>query len=467
MIGQIAGIANGIAAVVVVLGLCIFAHEFGHFVAAKLSGMHVKEFAFGLGPVLFGFQRGETRYSLRAIPFGGLNDIAGMEPGQRDVERGFYTRPRWMQVTTIAAGVFMNVVLAVVLFWGLAVFSGVPVADSQATFVSDVLPDQPAAAAGLRAGDRIVAIDGHTHSLAIDKVRPDSSADSAGLKEGYYILKVGGQDLSVPAELIEVLMAAASQTVPVAVVDPYVNSISESIRILQLPSLPQQQSHSSPAARVAEEELGISFAPIDQQTIVRYISTHPDAPLALTLQREGQQVVRTVKPEVVWDRLETITADGRIAAPHRRTGRIGVILSPRLRRTGLTEGLQYGAKQSVLAVLTVVDILHSMLQGTVAIQPTGPVGIIAATAAQAKAGWGAVVSWAGLISANLAVINLLPIPPFDGFHFILIGYEAVVRRRVRPRQETIVRLAGIMVIIMLFAWLVAKDVTNLILYGTP
>ncbi len=100
---------------VVVLGLCIYAHELGHFAVAKLSGMHVREFAFGLGPVLWGFKRGETKYTIRAIPFGGLNDIAGMEPGQRDVERGFYTRPRWMGALTIVAGVFMNVVLALSL----------------------------------------------------------------------------------------------------------------------------------------------------------------------------------------------------------------------------------------------------------------------------------------------------------------------------------------------------------------
>ncbi len=468
MIEQIGSIANSIAAVVVVLGLCIYAHELGHFVAAKLSGMHVKEFAFGLGPVLFGFQRGETRYTLRAVPFGGLNDIAGMEPGQRDVDRGFYTRPRWMQIVTIVAGVFMNVVLAMLIFWAIAVFRGVPVAGSEATFISGVLPNQPAQAAGLQADDQILAVDGNTHSLWIASVHPGSVAQQAGLKEDCWILKAGPHDISVPSDLIAALMTATAESVPVAVVNSRASSISEAIQTLRLPSLPPAQVATPAAAvRLAEQDLGLTFAPLDQNTIVRYISTRPEKFLALTLLRNGQQIVQTVQSEATWERFETVTAQGKLTAPHRRVGRIGVILSPETRRAGVIEGLGYGVVQSVGAVVSVIDILHAMVQRTVAVEPAGPVGIIAMMATQAKVGWAAVLSLGGIISANLAVINLFPIPPFDGFHLVLIGYEGILRRRVGPRHETIVRLTGIILIMFLFAWLVAKDVTNLIQYGTP
>ncbi len=468
MIEQIGGIANSIAAVVVVLGLCIYAHELGHFVAAKLSGMHVREFAFGLGPVLAGFKWGETRYTLRAIPFGGLNDIAGMEPGQRNVERGFYTRPRWMQTATIVAGVFMNVVLALVLFWAIAVFHGIPVPDSDVTFISRTLPNKPARAADLQAGDQIVAVDGNVHSLQIAAVHSGSLADQAGFTKDHWILKVGDRDISVPTELAAALRAAGGPSVPVAVVNSQATSISEAIQILHLPSLPAKEGQIPGAAeKIAGEELGLTFEPLDQNTIVRYISTHPEKAIELTLLRNGQQIVRTVRSEATWERLETITAEGKLEAPHRQVGRIGVILSPEVRPTGIVEGFAYGAVQSVGAVIMVIDTVHAMVRRTVAVEPAGPVGIIAMTAAQAQAGWAAVLSWGGVISANLAVINLLPMPPFDGFHLILIGYEGILRRRVGRRQETIVRLAGIMVIMLLFAWLVAKDVTNLIQYGTP
>jgi len=89
------------------------------------------------------------------------------------------------------------------------------------------------------------------------------------------------------------------------------------------------------------------------------------------------------------------------------------------------------------------------------------------TAEQAQAGWAAVLSLCGIISANLAVINLFPMPPFDGFHIVLIGYEGIIRRRIRPKQEISIRVVGIIVIMLAFALLMTKDVVNLWLYGTP
>jgi len=108
-----------------------------------------------------------------------------------------------------------------------------------------------------------------------------------------------------------------------------------------------------------------------------------------------------------------------------------------------------------------------MIARKITAEPTGPIGIMAMTAQQAQAGWAAVLSLGGIISANLAVINLIPIPPFDGFHIVLIGYEGIIRRRIRPKPEMIIRLAGIFLVLLLFAWLMTKDVINLWLYGTP
>ena len=158
---------NGAAAVVVILGLCIFFHELGHFLVAKLSRMKVEEFAVGLGPVLGGIRRGETLYAIRWIPFGGMVRIAGMEPGERDVERGFFTRPVPLGIATIVAGVFMNVVLAMGLFFIVTLWRGMPVPDAHGTFVDMTLRGQPARAAGLRPGDQLLSVNGETQSLLV------------------------------------------------------------------------------------------------------------------------------------------------------------------------------------------------------------------------------------------------------------------------------------------------------------
>ena len=187
----------------------------------------------------------------------------------------------------------------------------------------------------------------------------------------------------------------------------------------------------------------------------------------IAVARDNSEVNLTVSSQTVWGRLETITAAGQLDAPHRKIGRIGVLLSPPTQRVGILKGLVLGAKQSVAAVVMVTEAGKGMITRKITAEPVGPIGITVMIAQQAQAGWATVLPWGGIISANLAVINLIPIPPFDGFHIVLIGYEGIIRRRIRPKPEMAIRLAGIFLVLVLFAWLMTKDVVNLWLYGTP
>ncbi len=459
--------ATSIFWIVFILGLCIFSHELGHFIAAKLSRMHVKEFAFGLGPVILGKRWGETLYSVRAVPFGGLNDIAGMEPGEEDVPGGFHTRPRWQRFITIFAGVFMNVVLAMVLFWFIAVFHGVAIPDSPVTVIGKVMPGEPAQLAGLRAGDEIVAVEGSRHNLMIAAVAPGSVADHAGFIPGHFILTANEHDIAVPRELVEILSQPQLDQIRISAVKTGAG-VADPVATAQLPALTMAgEITPERALAVAREQLGLTFELLDQAAVVRYLSLHPNASIDITVRRDGSEVTLAVKSHEIWGRLETITADGQLDAPHRRIGRIGVLLTPPTRKAGVFEGLEIGAMQSVGSVVMVVQSVRGMIARKIAAEPAGPIGIMAMTAERAQAGWAAVLSLGGLISANLAVINLLPIPPFDGFHIVLIGFEGIIRRRIPARLEIATRLAGIFLIMLLFVWLMAKDISNLLLYGTP
>ncbi len=460
--------ASQIFWVVFILGLCIFSHELGHFIAAKLSRMRVKEFAFGLGPLIKGLRWGETTYAIRAIPFGGMVDIAGMEPGEEDVPRGFHTRPRWQRFVTIFAGVLMNVVLAMVLFSIINVFHGVPIAGSRAVIVGKVMPRMPAEAAGLQTGDEIVAVDGNQYGLQVASVEPGSPADEAGITPGYFILTANGKDVAVPTGLIEALQQAKTDNIQIGAMDPGADSLPAAIVTARLPRIGGTGEISPHQATIAaRQHLGLTFQPLDQTALVRYLSLQPGAQVNMTAVRDNSKVNLTVASQAVWGRLETITAAGQLDAPHRKIGRIGVLLSPPTQRVGIFKGLALGARQSYAAVVMVIESVQGMIARKITAEPAGPIGIMAMTAEQARAGWAAVLSLGGIISANLAVINLIPIPPFDGFHIILIGYEGIIRRRIRPKLETVIRLAGIFLILLLFAWLMAKDVVNLWLYGTP
>ncbi|HWI63159.1 MAG TPA: M50 family metallopeptidase [Symbiobacteriaceae bacterium] len=154
-----------------VFGLLIFIHELGHFAVAKAFGIRVHEFALGFGPVLAGFEAGETRYNLRAVPLGGFVRMAGMEDGDVDDPRGFNRKPVYARALVIAAGPIMNFFLAALLYAGLLFFIGVDVSDStrlgeimkncDTTIAGQVVTRPcPAYTAGLRQGDEVQSING-------------------------------------------------------------------------------------------------------------------------------------------------------------------------------------------------------------------------------------------------------------------------------------------------------------------
>lgn len=147
-----------IIATIFVLGLLVFVHELGHFITAKMVGMRVDEFALGFGPKLISKRYGETTYSLRIIPLGGFNKIAGMDPDEEQDEYSFNAKPIWARMLVIVAGSFMNLVLPVLLFLAVFLSDGIPQPSNQA-IIGDAPYGKPAAQSGLAAGDRIVAID--------------------------------------------------------------------------------------------------------------------------------------------------------------------------------------------------------------------------------------------------------------------------------------------------------------------
>lgn len=145
--------------IIVALGLIILVHELGHFLTAKWFGVRVHRFAIGMGPVLVKWQRGETEYSLRwLLPLGGFVDLAGEHPSAQggDDPRGLCNKPAWQRLVVFASGVAMNAALAVTLFT-VAPLVGILVSTTE---MGEPVPDMPAAAAGIQAGDRLVALDG-------------------------------------------------------------------------------------------------------------------------------------------------------------------------------------------------------------------------------------------------------------------------------------------------------------------
>ncbi len=160
--------------VVVLFVLMIFPHELGHFVAAKACGVQVNEFAFGMGPAIFSRQGKETLYSIRLIPLGGYCAMEGEdEKSESDNERAFNNKSWWQKIIILAAGAFMNIVIAAVLLSVVAGISGTPTAT-----VGNVQKDMPAYEAGLRAGDEVVCINGKSVKTWQDIIKELNSEDA-------------------------------------------------------------------------------------------------------------------------------------------------------------------------------------------------------------------------------------------------------------------------------------------------
>lgn len=149
---------TNILAAIIAFGVMIMVHELGHFLVAKRVGITVHAFAIGFGPRLLGFRRGQTLYSINAIPFGGYVRMAGEDLDDSADSGSFRTKSVWQRMAVVAAGPAMNLLLAVLLLMGTALALGVPVGVSNR--VGQLMPGWPAEAAGLRPGDAIVAING-------------------------------------------------------------------------------------------------------------------------------------------------------------------------------------------------------------------------------------------------------------------------------------------------------------------
>ncbi len=182
-----------ILAAIFVFGLLVLVHELGHFITAKLTDMRVDEFAIGFGPKLVSYKYGETMYSLRVVPLGGYNKIAGMEPDDTEAgERAYFAKPVWARMIVILAGSAMNFILPLVLFFGIFFFAGVST-PSPEPVLGGVLAHKPAAEAGLLAGDRITRIDGQD----IDSWKTFTAAIKDGDGKVYKVeFQRGGEDMA-------------------------------------------------------------------------------------------------------------------------------------------------------------------------------------------------------------------------------------------------------------------------------
>jgi regulator of sigma E protease len=438
----------------VLLGILIFVHEFGHFLFAKLLGVKVLKFSLGFGPKLLGRKYGDTEYLISAVPLGGYVKMLGQSDNPQGEEeeipeeekvRAYNFQPVWKRFLIVFSGPFFNLVFAALIFV-LVFFSGVPVPLPD---IGKVEENSPAAAAGLLSGDRVIEIDGKDvaswHDIS------EAISDNHGKK---LLFKVKRDNL-----LVEV------QVSPEKKVDKNVfgedkEAWSVGIEPLVLPVVGEvmKDSRAGKAGLLKGDRIieinGASLKTWHDMTDL--IQENPEKPLLFRIQR-GQQVkdmTITPKKEVYQ------TPDGEKKA----IGLIGIkpLGNDFIKKFGPIESVSLGLKRtwdiSVLTILSMVKLIQRVIPSNTI---GGPIMIFQMAGEQASQGALNFFTFMAVISINLGVLNLLPIPILDGGHILFLGIEAVIRRPLNENVVMIAQKVGLVLLLSLMAFAFYNDIVRL------
>jgi regulator of sigma E protease len=441
----------------VVIGVLVFVHELGHFLAAKWAGVYVHRFSLGLGAPIrwLSFRRGETEYSVSWLPLGGYVKMASaMEDATGAIEGGaatttevppdrvFEAKPIWTRMIVILAGVAMNILFAWVLFSGLVYFKGIPVLGTTtvASVDADRLPAGARRLADLTTGDRIEAVSGTPVSSwqQLQRVLLDAPGDTL-------MIQVAGRPpLVVGAETPEARAAVF------AALRPLLPPVIESV----VAGRPGEKA----GLQAGDTILAIDGEPIrDWRAIVGRLEGKANQEVVLDIGRStGRVTLRaTPAPEEVAD-----------SAGVRTVGKLwmyGPSVPDVREAVGLGAALREGTRRTVFVAGQIVNLVRGMFSGRVSTRELGgPIAIGMAAGESVRMGIEAFLILMAGISVNLAVLNLLPIPILDGGQFLFLLAEAVTRRPVTGRVREWLTMAGLAAIVMLMVLAFSNDIRRLL-----
>jgi regulator of sigma E protease len=445
-----------IVSFIVVIGLLILIHELGHFFVARWCGVGVERFSIGFGPVLLRWKGKETEYCLSVIPMGGYVKMMGEEDNPLeggsgmayDPNKAFARKPLWARFLIVFAGPGMNLVLAGVIFAIVLGTLGRPVWPPAVGRVAD---GGPAATAGLRTGDTVVAVNGRAISYWEDLDRAVTGASGRPLE-------------------LRVRRDGAEQTVSVtprlrSVPDPVFREPRETWDIGAGPQLiPQISSVSpdSPAKRAGLQAGDVVTAVAGQpvftpEDLVEAIRSRPGQAFPITVERDGKPLTLTVTPDAVREK----GTDGQ----EREVGRIQAGIATKTVRFEPYNPVMaagYGAvKTWDMTVLTVKGLWKLVSRQIDSSNIGGPIQIATEAGRQAKDGVASLALFTAIISVNLGVLNLLPVPMLDGGHLLFFMIEAVLGRPLAARKREMAQQVGFVLLMLLMVYALYNDLVRI------
>jgi regulator of sigma E protease len=448
----------GILSLVVVLGVLVFVHELGHFMAAKAAGIYVHRFSLGMGAPVKALttRRGETEYAISWLPIGGYVKMASREedPASSALEGGaasqtvppdrvYEAKPIWVRMVVTLAGVTMNVLFA----WGI--YTGVFYANGETVYpITTIgrvrtagLPAGAEELARLEPGDRVVAIAGKPVDSwsDIQEAFITTSADS-------FALDIAGKPpvtLRLHRDALDARVHASQA------LEPWIAPV---IGLVQAGG-PGQRA----GVHVGDTVLAVDGHPASQWgDVVALIEARPDRDLSLTVGRAGGRAELSA---------HSVSDAVKDSAGARKVGklRLGVDIPERHVPLGLGQAIMAGGRQTASVSTQIVRVVRGLFSGRVSTREVGgPIAIGVAAGESAQLGPTAFLGFMALISVQLAVVNLLPIPVLDGGQFLFLLGEAVLRRPLNVRLRERLTLVGLVLIALLMVLAFSNDIRRLL-----
>ena len=432
--GKLSKLLNILIAIIIFSVIVVF-HELGHFLLAKKNGIEVTEFSLGMGPRLLSTVKGNTRYSLKLFPIGGSCMMVG-EDGEEEGPGSFGHASVWGRISVVAAGPIFNFILAFV--FALIITS---VMGYDPPKVLSVEENSPAEEAGLQEGDIITSFQGKHISIGRD----------ISLYESLYGMQQDQIKMTVKRDgkKIDLNFKAASERkymlgfsyVPDG--EPEITEVFVDGAMMKAGVLAGDVITAVDGTKVSTGE-----------ELQAYLEEHPlgENTVTITVSRDGNEKEFTVQPTV-----RTQVSTGFVYNLYReKTNFFGV--------------LKYSAVEVRYWISSTIDSLELLIKGTFRVNDlSGPVGIVDAIGSSVEEAksegavvmWMQMFYWAILLSANLGVMNLLPLPALDGGRLVFLLIEAVTKKKVNPNIEGMIHFAGFVLLMALMVFVFMNDLKRL------
>jgi regulator of sigma E protease len=417
-----------------VLGVLVFVHELGHFLMARAHGVRVLRFSLGFDPKIFKFVRGGTEYSIGIVPLGGFVKLAGetVEDERTGAPDEFLSKSKWVRTQVYLAGPIMNLLLAfIVLAFVLMQGADVPLFDSSPAVVGTVEAGSAAATAGIQTADRIVSVDGR------ETPTWDDVEEEVALKANRAI-SLGIVRAGAPLTLAVTPAAYGKYEIG----DLGVRPLLRPQVVMVTPDRPADHA----GLQRGDVILAVgSERGLDQPAVIDRIKKSAGSPLVFTIERNGEPRQITVTPD--------------------SSGLVGISVMPyEVKRVDPTffQAFVLSAQQNWDMTRQIGRTLSGLITRELPMkQLMGPVAIAELAGTAAKISFTALFQTMAMLSLNLGLINLLPVPVLDGGHIAILAVEGVTRRNLSVRVKERILLAGAAVIILLMVTVIYNDVMRL------